>query len=334
MSNNCLLVSAKDFSDEKAKTGKILVDANSDRRYAGIMEQDQAIMKTNRDLIGHVKAVLAESTGVDETHVLIVALAAALDWEVQPYYESKVLIPNPGVWWANDGNAVIAEEHDDGLEAAQSYVDGGDFRPDDGDSTIWVKVHVWRDAIDLNGDDIRVDEATHKIAVDPEEPECTADEHDWQAPREIVGGCEENPGVWGSGGSVACTEVCMHCGCKKVEDHWAQDPNDGEQGLDSVYYAPGHYATEVQTYLVEQVTFELAPSTNADQCLIVATLGEESATYVVAADEHDSDNGWSDTDTDTWPGPTDTYWPEPPDALISEAREQAKLVGIGELEEI
>ena len=67
MSNKCLLVSAKYFSDEKAKTGKILVDANSDRRYAGIMEQDQAIMKTNRDLIGHVKAVLAESTGVDET---------------------------------------------------------------------------------------------------------------------------------------------------------------------------------------------------------------------------------------------------------------------------
>ena len=65
--NHCLLVSAKDFSDEKAKTGKILVDANSDRRYARIMEQDQAIMKTNRDLIGHVKAVLAESTGVDET---------------------------------------------------------------------------------------------------------------------------------------------------------------------------------------------------------------------------------------------------------------------------
>lgn len=71
--------------------------------------------------------------------------------------------------------------------------------------------------------------------IDPEEPTCPNGEHDWCQP-EWLGGCAENPGVWGHGGSVMGTDVCRHCGLAKHWDSWAQRPDTGEQGLHSVRY--------------------------------------------------------------------------------------------------
>lgn len=120
-------------------------------------------------------------------------------------------------------------------------MDGGDFRPDGTDGTTWVSVAVWREGLDVNGDIVRVDETKHTIEVEPDEPDCTADAHDWQSPIELVGGLRENPGVYGHGGGIIIQEVCLHCGCGRLTDTWAQDRNTGEQGLTSVSYQPGKY---------------------------------------------------------------------------------------------
>lgn len=37
----------------------------------------------------------------------------------------------------------------------------------------------------------------------------------------------------------------MHCGCERITDTWAQDPDSGEQGLRSVTYKPAEYRDEV-----------------------------------------------------------------------------------------
>lgn len=152
-------------------------------------------------------------------------------------------------YYADDGNCEMEFEADTGADAAQEYVDGGDWG--DGElltATAWIRVRVadadtvdeYRDA----DDDDDVDEPDwdwHTVGVDPDEPDCTDGEHDWQSPLAIVGGIAENPGVWGHGGGVTISECCMRCGCRRLTDTWAQDPSTGEQGLCSVEYEPGYY---------------------------------------------------------------------------------------------
>lgn len=51
-----------------------------------------------------------------------------------------------------------------------------------------------------------------------DEPECDwpHDEHKWRSPYSVVGGCEENPGVWGHNGGLKFREVCQHCGVYRL----------------------------------------------------------------------------------------------------------------------
>ena len=48
----------------------------------------------------------------------------------------------------------------------------------------------------------------------PAEPPCEdVQEHDWQSPHELVGGCQNNPGVFGRGNAqLRFEEVCSNCG--------------------------------------------------------------------------------------------------------------------------
>lgn len=78
----------------------------------------------------------------------------------------------------------------------------------------------------------------HTVEMSAAEPDCSSSEHDWESPHEVVGGCEENPGVQGRGGGVIIREVCAHCGAYRITDTWAQDRDTGEQGLHSVDYEP------------------------------------------------------------------------------------------------
>ena len=165
------------------------------------------------------------------------------DWIDDAELIDDCLVINPGEWHADDGNAEIVEDHDDGEEAAQSYVDDGDW----GDGTTWIDVSVWQSGINAGGEIVRVNEGSHTIEVNQEEPECTCEDgHDWQSPIEIVGGIKENPGVWGHGGGVIINEVCIHCGCGKTTDTWAQNPNNGVQGLTSVSYEAKKYSFDAE----------------------------------------------------------------------------------------
>lgn len=156
------------------------------------------------------------------------------------------LIVEPDTWYADDGNAEVNCTAGGGHDAAEQYVEGGDWG--DCKTTSWVTVTAWREAIDEDGNLIRVDEEDHAITIETDVPDCYDDgEHEWKAPHELVGGCEENPGVWGSGGGVKCHTVCLRCGCGRVEDSWAQNPETGEQGLDSTEYTEGEYTESLET---------------------------------------------------------------------------------------
>lgn len=148
-------------------------------------------------------------------------------------------------WMADDGNAEVYYPHaESGRDAAQDYVDGGDWG--ENDATHWVTVNVWRTAIGI--DDGEIVESCHEedtvtVAIDPPEPECEdGQDHDWASDFDVVGGIEQNPGVWGHGGGVIITEHCRRCGCGRHTDTWAQDPETGEQGLTSARYEPGEFS--------------------------------------------------------------------------------------------
>lgn len=129
-----------------------------------------------------------------------------------------------------DGGIELEIEANSAEEAAREYVDGGDCS-----ETIWINVYVT--PVDDSGEAIEDERERMTITLDPDEPDCEdGEEHDWRSPYSVLGGIEENPGVWGHGGGVIIDEVCAHCGRYKTTDTWAQNPETGEQGLKSVAY--------------------------------------------------------------------------------------------------
>jgi hypothetical protein len=115
---------------------------------------------------------------------------------------------------------------------------------EDTGATQWWHVTVRMVDADADGDDVVVDSL--RVQVDPGEPDCADDhEHHWISPHWLLGGVQENPGVVGHGGGVVCTEVCRHCGCARVTDTWATDPEDGTQGHTTVSYEAGRYADDL-----------------------------------------------------------------------------------------
>jgi hypothetical protein len=136
-----------------------------------------------------------------------------------------------------DETTIEAASLKEARTAAKEWVEAGDWN--DPEETFWVGVRI----IDAEGDKLE----TVKIDVNPQEPYCLDDRgsHDWRSPYAIVGGIKENPGVWGHGGGVIISEVCVACGCGRTTDTWAQDRTDGGQGLTSVRYEPKKFAGEV-----------------------------------------------------------------------------------------
>lgn len=138
---------------------------------------------------------------------------------------------NADTIYANDGNYEVSYDGLTHSEAAQKYVDDGDWG--EITSTIWISVSTYLK--DADGE--ICDEEGHCIAIDPPEPDCIdGQEHDWREEHTVVGGLADNPGVFGHGGGVICKDVCAHCGAYRLTDSWAQNPETGEQGLDSVEY--------------------------------------------------------------------------------------------------
>lgn len=141
-------------------------------------------------------------------------------------------------WYADDGSGTFAFEVETAQEAANLYCEYGDYN--DFETTQWFDVRVWRRGFVLDEDndviELEVDSETITVEVHPPEPDCEQDDHDWQRPHSVVGGVEENPGVWGSGGGVKITEVCRHCGHYKTTNTYATNPANGKQGLTSIAY--------------------------------------------------------------------------------------------------
>ena len=134
----------------------------------------------------------------------------------------------------NDGSAEVTIEAETAKAAAQAYVDGGDYECEG--HTTWVV--VW----------VEDDEAREpfKVAVNPTEPPCKRGQtHDWSNDAAVVGGLPESPGVRGNGGGVISIAFCTICGCGRSVDTWAQDRQDGQQGLTSVAFVPGAFSEVV-----------------------------------------------------------------------------------------
>jgi len=103
-------------------------------------------------------------------------------------------------------------------EAVQQSVREGDW----GTRGSWV----WHGyALDpITNEDTRID-----VDMPATMPACaTGKHHVWSAPHEVVGGIQENPGVWGHGGGVVIREVCRYCGRYKVTDTYATDTSNGQ----------------------------------------------------------------------------------------------------------
>ncbi len=139
-----------------------------------------------------------------------------------------------------------ADSVDDALDIAESNVDRANY---DGEGALFVHVEVRAP----EDEDYYEELGSRTVVLDAEEPECSARSHDWQSPYEILGGLEENPGVHGNGGGVIVTECCMRCGCARVTDSWAQNPETGEQGYTTVEYEEGRYAAEVAKILAAEI---------------------------------------------------------------------------------
>lgn len=183
---------------------------------------------TDTDLI----KALPHGVSVEDCTITTVAeLGSEYDIDIADYIDAVIgaapalLLPG---WFANDGHAEIyIPDADSGEAAARQYVDTGDWG--ERHRTEWIDVWAWRRALALDEDGqvvpIEIDRDRHTIAIDPEEPPCTHDEHDWREWR-----------VRGHGGGVEITQVCAHCGHYLIHDTWAQRRDTGEQGLEAVEY--------------------------------------------------------------------------------------------------
>lgn len=123
-------------------------------------------------------------------------------------------------------DVVSADNVDAALDLAVANFDESVY---ESERTLWVRIWVCNA---VTGETAYV-----KVTVDPTAPKCTdGHEHAWDSPYSVLGGCKENPGVWGHGGGVIIRMVCSHCGTYRECDTWGQDPETGEQGLDSIEY--------------------------------------------------------------------------------------------------
>ena len=100
---------------------------------------------------------------------------------------------------------------------------------------------------DEDGDEL--DEGCHTVEIEPDHEALihaacydgyrvagcgtSPDDHDWTGEGE--GGCDENPGVWGHGGTaISVSTHCRRCGLHRTEHHTGSQRNPGEH--DTVEY--------------------------------------------------------------------------------------------------
>ena len=124
--------------------------------------------------------------------------------------------------------ALFSGTLEEARERADEWARGGYDAPDPEHGTIWCDVAI----LDADGDEVE----TVTVAIDPDEPDCSDGcGHEWVSD----GASGFGTVVCGHGGGVVCRSVCARCGVRRISDSWAQRPDTGEQGLDSVSYRDG-----------------------------------------------------------------------------------------------
>jgi hypothetical protein len=97
-----------------------------------------------------------------------------------------------------------------------------------------VMVGVWARELDEDGEligEALFDEVEAGPEPTPPETECgdEDEDHDWQSPVEVVGGCTQNPGVFSTGGTrFDFYEVCSQCGMYKHTWSQGSERNPGD----------------------------------------------------------------------------------------------------------
>ena len=151
-------------------------------------------------------------------------------------------------------------------EAADEWVRGGEWGHDGACVTCYVEIedarYQWRRrsiTVEIEPDhralitaacDDTWDEDGRQIAGCGADP----DDHEWAADGE--GGCDENPGVWSTGGtSLAVRRHCRRCGLQRHESYAGPQRNPGEH--DTVAYVMSD-AAEIAAYRASGAMDEVA----------------------------------------------------------------------------
>ena len=157
----------------------------------------------------------AIDAAIDAAAAAVDAAEAVRDAARDAYRDSD----EPRLWSTSDGGGTVDVECSPAdLEdvVAGEWADCWD--DDEGRGTWWCHVTATCEA---TGEQVDV-----RVEIAPVEPDCDdGNEHDWRH-RHVVG----------NGGGVIVTEVCRHCGKRRITDTWAQDRGDGSQGHTSVAY--------------------------------------------------------------------------------------------------
>jgi hypothetical protein len=152
--------------------------------------------------------------------------------------ETKAALKSFNIQWGDGSYNIEAADLDAAVEQTEKEIE--DCAAENGwlndRKTIWVNYEVSSEATDEDGDP--VESVSDTLAIDPSGPGCAdgRDEHDWRSPYSVVGGLQENPGVWGHNGGVRIHKVCPCCGWYKVDDTSATDPSTGKGGLEAIEY--------------------------------------------------------------------------------------------------
>ena len=136
---------------------------------------------------------------------------------------------------------IEADSLEDAMNQARDWASDGSYQER-------VMVTVRATLLDRKGKPVPYETASDEVEAgpEPEEPECAeGKEHDWCAPYEVVGGIEENPGVWGLGGtSMSFLTVCRHCGSYRTVLSRGSQRNPGELEEETSYEEPNEASLE------------------------------------------------------------------------------------------
>ena len=105
-------------------------------------------------------------------------------------------------------------------EAAEAYVESAD----------WTQENTWWARLTVTAPDGA--ETAHAIAIDPEEPACTKDEHGWN----------EGQAFGAANGGVVSTDICQHCNIRRINQSNASCPVTGQTMGPAVSYGEAYDA--------------------------------------------------------------------------------------------